>query len=110
MTWGRRASARASAPVRDSEPVEQLLRGRAAAEADVPLHAQVGEERVVLKDEADRPLLRTEIPTRTEPRDAVAVDAAAARPDQPRDGAQRRRLPGAGRADESDRFATELER
>src|SRR4051794_41715953 len=44
--------------VRDAEALEQLVDSRLAGVGDVRANAQVREERVLLEDEADAPLLR----------------------------------------------------
>ena len=57
--------------VRDPQALEQLADARLAAEGDVPLDAQVREERVVLEDEPDRPAVRRQV----HPRARVEPDA-----------------------------------
>ncbi len=76
-----------------------------SAERDVAAYAQVREERVILKDEADRAALGRE----RRPVAPVHVHVAARR-NETRDGAQQRRLPGSGRADDGDRFGADVER
>ena len=100
--------------VPDTEALEQLVHARApASERDVAPHGQVREERVVLEDVAHAALLRrdgpspvaesnqTSSPTATRPR--VGPDEAA-------DAAQDGRLARAGRPDEGDRLAADVER
>ena len=97
--------------VRDPEPLEVLVDAAAAAVGDVLAHVHVREERVLLEDEPDPPLVRLaeEPAAGVEPDVAVERDPARRRPDEPRDRAQHRRLPGARGPDEGDR-ALDLER
>ena len=95
----------------DVEPLEQLVHARAARVRDVLAHGQVREQRVLLEDEADAPLVRLleDLPRRVEP-DLVAVrDAAALRPREPGDHPEHGGLARAGRPDERER-ALDLER
>jgi len=77
--------------VRDSKALEHLPHALLAAERDIALDGQVREERVLLEDEPDAPLLRRPARRRVEP-DLVAERDAAARPREPGDRAQRRAL------------------
>jgi hypothetical protein len=89
----------------DPESLEQRVDGApACAEGDVGAHAEVREERVVLKDESHPPLLgwQRDAALCVEPRLAVERDTAAARLGEPGDDAQDGRLAGARRAHERD--------
>src|SRR5581483_6184164 len=84
--------------IRDPEALEQLVDPRATAVADVRANGHVREERVLLEDEADTPLLRP----LAEPVLAVELDASVSLR-EPGDRAQQRRLARPGGADESRR-------
>ena len=94
--------------VRDAEALEQLGDALLAAEGDVALDAQVREERVLLEDEPDAPVLGRAAGRRIEP-DLVIDRDPAGRPRQPGDRPQHGALPGAGGPDERDR-ALDVER
>jgi hypothetical protein len=72
----------------------------------------VREECVVLEDVADRALLRRPVhaPGFVEPGLVSQSDDAALGSSQPGDGAQNRRLAGAGRPDERDGLRADVER
>ena len=91
--------------VRDVEALEQLVDAPAPRVGDVRAHGEVWEERVLLEDEPDAPLLRTPVdPQRRVEPDLVAErNPARARTHESGDDAQRRRLARAGRPDERDR-------
>ena len=93
----------------DLKALEQLVDGdaTAGAEADVREDVEMREERVLLEQVADAAPLRRHVDAAfgVEP-DAVGErDDAVARPQQARDDAQHRRLPGSRRADERRRGA-----
>src|SRR6185503_9494412 len=94
----------------DPEALEQRPDVLAAAEADVPLDAQVREEGVVLEHVADRPFLRRAIDARgrVEPGVAAEPHGPRVRPQQPRDRAEDARLPGTRRPDERERLAPDV--
>ena len=98
----------------DPEPLEQPVDRATITSAvrDVPPHAQVREQRVVLEHEPDRPALRRHVDATcgVEPRHAVECDAAAPRPEEPRDGPQDARLARPRRPDERERPRRDLER
>ena len=71
------------------------------AVADVVHHAEMGEQRVVLEDDAEVALVRW----RGQDADAVRANVAAVGVDEPRDAAQRRRLAAAGRTKQADELA-----
>ena len=89
--------------VRDPRKAEALEQRDSAfaAELHVLAHAQVREERVVLEDQADRPLLRRQVDAsrRVEPVVPVHRDPSAGEL-QPGDRPQERGLPGSGGPDE----------
>ena len=93
--------------VRDTEPLEQLVDARNAAERDVRAHRHVREERVLLEDEADGARLRRQVDARlrVEPRPLAEGDATAVGCAQAGHRSQHRRLAGPGRADERHRVA-----
>ena len=69
------------------------------------------EERVVLEDEPDAAPVRGQVDAaRLEERLAVEDDPPLRRPHEPGDRVQHGRLPRAGRADERERLAPDLER
>ena len=80
--------------VRDPEALEELINSVAAAVGDVGPHAEVREERVVLEDEPDSPLVRLEADPTGDVNPVVAVqrDPSLGRPEQPRYRAQHRAL------------------
>src|SRR5712692_7074553 len=90
--------------MRDAKALDELIRALLAAVGDVLAHAHVREERVLLEDEPDAPLVRlAEDPPRgVEPDLAVERDPSHRRPREPGDRPQHRRLAGARRPDESD--------
>ena len=77
--------------MRDAEALEQLRDPLLAAEGDVPLDAQVREERVLLEHQADAPFLGRAAGLRVEPDLAVERDPAV-RLREPGDRAQHRAL------------------
>jgi hypothetical protein len=97
--------------VPDAEPVEQLSRARAPAEADVRLDGEVREKRVVLEDEPDAALLRWQVDASCLiERLAVEDDPPLRGLHEPGDRVQHGRLPCPGRPDERERLAPDLER
>jgi len=95
-----------------AEAIQQLAGPAPATEGDVALDGQVRKERVLLEDEPDRPLLGPQVdpPLGVEPRLAVALDPSASGAGEPGDRPQHRGLPRAGRPDERDRLAPDVER
>src|SRR5207248_11256610 len=89
--------------VRDPEPPQEIADG--AAEGDVVPHRHVREERVLLEDQPDRPMLRRQAGPF-----APVEPYASLRFDEPRDRAQERRLAGARRPDDPNRLGAGLER
>jgi len=101
--------------VGDPQALEQFVdAGRVGAgpEGDVLSHREVGEERVVLEDEANRPFLRRprDARLRVEPGAVVEPDVTALGTRQAGDRAEDRRLPRARRADEGDRLRADAQR
>ena len=91
--------------VGDSKPLEELVdRSPTGAEGDVPAHAEVREQGVVLEDEADTTLFgrQRDVSFRVEPSFAVERDASTRRLEETGDDAQGRRLARTGRPDERD--------
>src|SRR3954462_15301275 len=86
--------------------------GAPAAERDVPLDAQMREERVLLEHEADGPFFRPSVDPlrRVEPDIACAGARAPRGLRETRDRTQNGRLAGSRRADERDRLAPDVER
>jgi hypothetical protein len=86
--------------------------GASTAERHVLLDAQMGEERVLLEHETNRPLLRASIDALrgVEPDIACARNGSAGRLSETCDCAQQGRLPGPGRADDRDGLAADVER
>jgi hypothetical protein len=97
--------------VGDPEALEQLVGAAVPTECDVPAHPEMGEERVVLEDVADRALLRwpADAALRVEPDLVAEDDPACVGPRQPGDEAQYRRLPRARRPDERDGLGADLQ-
>ena len=98
--------------VRDAEALEQLVGALLARVRHVLADVHVREERVLLEHEADGALLGRQVDPLpgVEPGLVAEAHRAAGGPVQAGHRAQGRGLPGAGRADERDRLATDLER
>jgi hypothetical protein len=96
----------------DPEAFEELVHARVATVGDVPAHAQVREERVVLEHVADRAFLGRPVdpPRGIEPGLIPEPDRAGVGPRETCDRAQDGRLARAGRPDERDRLGPDLER
>ncbi len=96
----------------DAEALQQLAGPIASAERHVLPDRQVREQRVLLEDEADRPLVGVERDPlgAVEPRVLPERDAPAIGTAQPGDRPQHGRLPGSGRPDERDPLAPDVER
>src|SRR5262249_40357132 len=91
--------------VGDAKALEVLVDAAATRVRHVLPHGHVREERVLLEDEPDAPLvgLAEDLPAGIEPDLVVEGDAPGRRLDETRDGAEKRRLAGTRRPDESNR-------
>ena len=99
--------------MRDPEPLEQVGPVAPAGEAHVAGDGQVREQAVVLRQVADAASLGAEVDACARRRTRASSPSAirpARRPLEPGDGAQQRRLAGAGRADERDRLGADAQR
>ncbi len=76
------------------------------AEPDVAGHAQVREQGVILKDHADLPLLRCEMPPRSAHRLSTKQDTPLLQPLKACDQAQHRAFAAAGRAEQATNLAS----
>ena len=93
----------------DAEALEELVDARAVAgpEAHVPEHVEMGEERVLLEEVADPPVLGGDVHSAAGVQQHPSVDGDRARLglQQAGDDAEHGRLAGARRADERQRLA-----
>src|SRR5947209_16391142 len=91
--------------MRDPKPVEQLGHALATGVRDIGSHAQVREQRVLLEDEADAALLRSQRDParRVEPDPVAQHHAASSRTCEAGDHAKHGRLARSRGADERDR-------
>ena len=108
LALAARQRARAGvAEMGDAKPLEVLVDALLAGIRDVLADGHVREERVLLEDEADAPLVRLQedVALAVEPDVVVERDRSPPRPDEPGDRPEHRRLAGPGRADEGDRVA-----
>src|SRR5262249_7833291 len=87
----------------DAEALEVLVGRVAPRVLDVLAHGHVREQRVLLEDEPDAPLLRRQVPVGIDPDVVVDGHTSGLRPCQARDDPQHRRLARARRPDERDR-------
>jgi hypothetical protein len=93
----------------DAEAVHEV-RPRATAEGHIALDGEMGEEGVLLKDVAHRTILGPAVAAAAEPDLAVDLDSPATGPSEPCQSTKHSRLARAGRPDERNGLATDLER